>query len=78
MWWPPRGYNVITGPHDLYSHYFEYIGLHFTYGYCQLTLQAQLVVLNILTFTDGVTVTVTVVVDVSYASSNDDDPVFRT
>ena len=78
MWWTPSGYNVITGPHGLYSHYFESLGVHVTYSYYQWTLQAQPVVSNILTFTDGVTVTVTVVMDVSYAISNDDDPVFKT
>ena len=70
--------QLITGPHGLYSHNFEFLGVHVTYGYYQWALQTQPVVPNILTFTDGVTATVTVVVDVSYAISNDDDPIFRT
>ena len=41
----------------------------------QRALQVQLVAPNILTSADSVTVTLTVAVDVSYASSNDHDPI---
>ena len=63
---------VITGPHALYSQYFEIFpttGINY-----QRALQIPLVAPNILTSTDSVTVTVTVAMDVSYASSNDHDP----
>ena len=63
---------VITGPHALYPQYFEILpttGVHY-----QQSLQLPLVAPNILTSTDSVTVTVTVAMDVSYASSNDHDP----
>ena len=62
---------VITTPHALYSEYFEILPttVHF-----QRALQIPLVAPNILTSTDSVTVTVTVAMDVSYASSNDHDP----
>ena len=63
---------VITGPHALYSEYFETFGT--TGAYNQRALQIPLVAPNILTSTDSITVTVTVAVDVSYASSNDHDP----
>ena len=63
---------VITGPHALYSQYFEILpttGINY-----QRALQIPLVAPNTLTSTDSVTVTVTVAMDVSYASSNDHDP----
>ena len=63
---------VITGPHALYSQYFEILPT--TGVLYQRALQIPLVAPNILTSTDSVTVTVTVAVDVSYASSNDHDP----
>ena len=63
---------VITGPHALYSQYFEILGV--TGAAYQRALQIPLVAPNILTSTDSVTVTATVAVDVSYASSNDHDP----
>ena len=63
---------VITGPHALYSQYFEILGT--TGASHQRALQIPLVAPNILTSTDSVTVTVTVAMDVSYASSNDHDP----
>ena len=62
---------VITGPHALYPQYFEILPT--TGGYYQQALQIPLVVPNILTFTDSVIVTLTVAMDVSYASSNDHD-----
>ena len=62
---------VITGPHALYSEYFEILP---TTVPLQRALQIPLVAPNILTSTDSVTVTVTVAMDVSYASSNDHDP----
>ena len=63
---------VITGPHALYPHYLEILPT--TGDLYQRVLQVQLVSPNILTSTDSVTVTVTLAVDVSYASSNDHDP----
>ena len=66
-------YNVvITGPHALYSQYFEILPT--TRVPFQRALQIPLVAPNILTSTDSVTVTVTVATDISYASSNDHDP----
>ena len=63
---------VITTPHALYPQYFEILP---TTGVShQRALQFTLVAPNILTSTDSVTVTVTVAMDVSYASSNDHDP----
>ena len=64
---------VITGPHALYSEYFEILPT--TGALNQRALQISLVAPNILTSTDSVTVTVTVAMDVSYASSNDHDPI---
>ena len=63
---------VITGPHALYSQYLEILGT--TGANYQRALQVQLIAPNILTSTDSVTVSVTVAVDASYASSNDHDP----
>ena len=63
---------VITGPHALYPQYLEILPI--TGVYNQRALQVQLIASNILTSTDSVIVTVTVAVDVSYASSNDHDP----
>ena len=63
---------VITGPHALFTQYFEILPT--TGNLDQRALQLQLVAANILTSTDSVTVTVTVAVDASYASSNDHDP----
>ena len=62
---------VITGPHALYSQYFEILPT--TGVNHQRALQIPLVAPNILTSTDSVTVTVTVAMDVSYANSNDHD-----
>ena len=63
---------VITGPHALYPQYFEILP---TTGVAnQRALQIPLVAPNILTSIDSVTVTVTVALDVSLASSNDHDP----
>ena len=62
---------VITGPHALYPQYFAILpttGVHY-----QRAIQIQLVAPNIPTSTDSVTVTVTVAVDNTYASSNDHD-----
>ena len=64
---------VITGPHALHSRYFEILAV--TGGHNQRALQVQLVAPNILASTDSVTVTVTIAVDVSYASVNDHDPI---
>ena len=64
---------VITGPHALYPQYFEILPT--TGAPFQRALQFTLVAPNILTSTDSVTVTVTVAMDVSYASSNDHDPI---
>ena len=66
---------VITGPHALYSQYFEILPT--TGSGNQRALQFTLVAPNILTSNDSVTVTVTVAMDVSYASSNDHDPTIR-
>ena len=63
---------VITGPHALYPQYLEVLPT--TGTLLQRALQVQLVAPNILKPTDSVTVTVTVAVDASYASSNDHDP----
>ena len=63
---------VITTPHALYPQYFEILPT--TGAPFQRALQFTLVAPNILTSTDSVTVTVTVAMDVSYASSNDHDP----
>ena len=64
---------TITAPHALYPQYFEILP---TTGVGrQRALQVQLVAPNILTSADSVTVTLTVAVDVSYASSNDHDPI---
>ena len=63
---------AIVGPHALYPQYLEVLGT--TGDYNQRAIQVQLVAPNILTSTDSVTVTLTVAVDVSYASSNDHDP----
>ena len=56
---------VITGPHALYSEYFEILST--TGAHNQRALQIPLVAPNILTSTDNVTVTVTVAMDISYA-----------
>ena len=69
--WIDKNANI-TGPKALYPQCFEILpttGVHF-----QPALQIQLVAPNILKSTEGVTVTVTVAVDVSYASNNDHDP----
>ena len=63
---------VITGPHALNLQYFEILPT--TGAAFQRALQIPLVAPNILTPTDSVTVTVTVAMDVSYASINDHDP----
>ena len=62
---------VITGPHALYPQYF--VILPTTGVTHQRAIRIQLVAPNILTSTDSVTATVTVAVDVTYASSNDND-----
>ena len=62
---------VITGPYAIYPQYFEILPT--TGALYQRALQIQLVAPNILKSTDCVTVTVTVAVDVSYASNNDHD-----
>ena len=62
---------VITGPHALYPQYFTILpttGVAF-----QRALTTQLVAPNILKSIDCVTVTVTVAVDVTYATSNEHD-----
>ena len=64
---------VITTPHALYPQYFEILPT--TGDPYQRALQFTIVAPNILTSTDSVTVTVIFAVDVSYASSNDHDPV---
>ena len=63
---------VITGPHALYPQYFAILPT--TGVIYQQALQIQIIVPNILTSTDSVTVTVTVAVDAKYASSNDHEP----
>jgi len=63
---------VINEPHALYSKYLEILST--TGENFQRALQLQLIAPNILKSTDSITVTLTVVVDVSYASSNDHDP----
>jgi len=63
---------VIIGSHALYSQYLEILGT--TGESFQHALQLQLIAPNILRSTDSITVTVTVAMDVSYASSNDHDP----
>ena len=63
---------VITGPFALYPQYFEILPT--TGPNLQRALQIPLVAPNILKSTDSVAVTLTVAVDVSYASSNDHDP----
>ena len=63
---------VITGPHALYPQYFTILPTNGE-NY-QRAIQVKLVDPNILTFTDGFTVTVIVAVDATYASSNDHDP----
>ena len=64
---------VITGPFALYPQYFEILST--TGPIFQRALQIPLLAPNILSSTDSVTVTLTVAVDVSYASSNDHDPI---
>jgi len=64
---------VINGPYAFYSQYLEILGTTGA-GY-QPAVQHQLIAPNILKSTDSITVTVTVAVDLSYASSNDHDPV---
>ena len=63
---------VITTPHALYPQYLAILPT--TGASYQRALQIQLVASNILTSNDSVTVTVTVAVDVTYASSNDHEP----
>ena len=63
--------SVITGSKALYPQYFGILGTNGAAN--QRALQIQLVSPNILKSTDSVTVTVTVAVDVSYASNNDYD-----
>ena len=59
---------VITKPHAFYPQYLEILP---TTGVLdQQALQVQLVPPNILRSTDSVTVTLTVAVDISFASSN--------
>ena len=62
---------VITGPHALYPQYLEILST--TGATFQQALQIQLVAPNILKPTDSITVTVTVAVDATYATSNDHD-----
>ena len=69
--WIEKNANI-TGSHDLYPQYLEIRST--SDAHHQQALQIPLVAPNILTSTDSVTVTVTVAMDVSYASSNDHDP----
>ena len=69
--WIEKNANV-SGSHALYPQYIEICST--SDARQQRALQIPLVALNILTSTDSVTVTVTVAMDVSYASSNDHDP----
>ena len=67
-----RNNAIITGPYALYSQYLDILPSTGVGG--QRALQVQLVAPDIVTSTDSVTVTMTVAVDVSYASGNDHDP----